>query len=194
MHMSYQKSIRAVTRPDARRPISTRAVSAVLAIALAGPALADPRTVYLEDQSGARLAIADLETTEGVYTISLREALFSDHFLSMRPFKCLTGPDKHWCYVPYPYENARDISDDLTDLEYDLLFIWKGAGEYGINMWNGVYYVLSEEDGRLTGAMYEMDMDVLSAPPEAGNLRPIRDRDLEPAEPESHWLPRLVIE
>ena len=33
----------------------------------------------------------------------------------------------------------------------------------------------------------------LAAPPEDGTLRPIRDVDLEKAEPESHWLPRLRI-
>lgn len=170
------------------------AACAGFALVCAGSAQAEPRTVYLEDQAGARLAIADLDTTKGAYDLTLREAPFSDHFLSMRPFKCLTGPDKHWCYVPYPYENARDISGELTDLEYDLLFIWKGAGEYGINMWNGVYYVLSDVDGRLTGTMHEMDMDILSAPPDPGNLRPIRDKDLELAEPDSHWLPKLVIE
>ena len=103
---------------------------------------------------------------------------------------------KYWCRVPYPYEIKRQISSgDLTDLEYDLLFIWKGASEYGINMWNGVYYKLTAAKAvKVTGALNEMDMDKLSAPPEDGNLRPIRAVDLEPGEPESHWLPRIVIE
>ena len=129
------------------------------------------------------------------YKIEWKDERFSDHFLSMRPFKCLEGTSKYWCRVPYPYDIKRRVSaQDLTDLEYDLLFIWKGAKEYGINMWNGVYYKLSIVDGRLIGRLNEMDMDKLSAPPDDGNLRPIREVDLEPSEPESHWLPKLVIE
>ena len=112
----------------------------------------------------------------------------------MRPFKCLEGSTKYWCRVPYPYENRRLVTaDDLTDLEYDLLFIWKGATEYGINMWNGVYYQLRTDGSVIIGALNEMDMDKLSAPPDDGNLRPIREVDLEPGEPESHWLPKLLI-
>ncbi|MEM1077710.1 MAG: hypothetical protein AAGI09_04205 [Pseudomonadota bacterium] len=163
-------------------------------MAVPASAEAETRAVYLEAQDGVRWAIADLDITDGAYDLTLRDAPFSDHFLSMRPFKCLAGAEKHWCYVPYPYENVRNIGADFTDLEYDLLFLWKGAGEYGINMWNGVYYKIEAEGDRLVGVMHEMDMDILSAPPAPGNLRPVREMDLEPADPDSHWLPRLVIE
>lgn len=129
------------------------------------------------------------------YRIAWQRDVFSDHFLSMRPFKCVEGQTKYWCRVPYPYENKRRVSEgDLTDLEYDLLFIWKGATEYGINMWNGVYYKLAAEDQKIVGTLHEIDMNLLSAPPDEGNLRPVREQDLEPGDPESHWLPRLVIE
>ena len=120
---------------------------------------------------------------------------YGDHFLSMRPFKCLEGKAKYWCRVPYPYENRHVVSaGDLTDLEYDLLFLWKGATEYGINMWNGVYYRLEIEGTRLVGRLHEVDMDPLGVPPEAGNLRPIVAKDLHEADPDGHWLPVLVIE
>lgn len=112
----------------------------------------------------------------------------------MRPFRCLEGADKHWCHVPYPYEIKRDVSADLTDLEYDFLFVWKGATEYGINMWNGVYYKLTEANGKVIGILHEMDMDSLSAPPPPGELRPVQPKDLHESDPESHWLPRLIIE
>jgi len=155
----------------------------------------DIRMVFLEDAGGNRIEIGTLQVApDGAYDLTLADAPFEDHFLSMRPFRCLEGPSKHWCHVPYPYENARDIGSELTDLEYDLLFIWKGAGEYGINMWNGVYYSLEDQGGTLVGALHEMDMDVLSAPPDAGNLRPIAPKHLEPGDPDGHWLPRLVIE
>lgn len=175
----------------------------LVAVGMAGVAHADilsgERTIFLETTSGARTEIGRVAfTPQGAgsrYAIEWDEGAFADHFLSMRPFKCLEGPDKHWCHVPYPYDIKRSVSpDDLVDLEYDLLFLWKGATEYGINMWNGVYYRLEMEDGRLIGRLNEMDMDTLSAPPDDGNLRPVRDQDLEPGDPDSHWLPRVVIE
>ena len=161
----------------------------------ASSASAELRTVYLEDIQGQRTQIATINVEPaGAYKVEMEETAFSDHFLSMRPFKCLEGPAKHWCHVPYPYEIERNISETLTDLEYDFLFVWKGSNEYGINMWNGVYYKLQDTGGRLTGVLHEIDMDTLSAPPPAGELRPVRAQDLHISDPESHWLPRLVVE
>lgn len=158
-------------------------------------ASAETRLVYLQDGEGARIQIASLQIAQdGAYSVSMDETSFTDHFLSMRPFRCLEGPQKNWCHVPYPYEINRNISVDLIDLEYDFLFVWKGAGEYGINMWNGVYYKIDQVDGQLIGALYEMDMDTLSAPPAAGDLRPVLPNHLHESEPDSHWLPKLVVE
>lgn len=165
-----------------------------------GAALADPlvgdRVVYLAEADGTRHEVGKITFgPDGTYDLQWVDAPFANHFLSMRPFKCMEGPAKHWCRVPYPYDNRRNAStDDLTDLEYDLLFVWKGSGEYGINMWNGVYYRLEPDGDRLMGSLHEMDMDILSAPPDDGNLRPIQDRDLTESDPESHWLPFVIIE
>ena len=163
---------------------------------LAGAAIAETRSVFLVPQSGERIRIAEISVSEtGDYNVAMAGAPFEDHFLSMRPFRCLEGPVKHWCHVPYPYEIKRNIQADLIDLEYDFLFIWKGSTEYGINMWNGIYYKLEPDaDGRLVGRLHEMDMDKLSAPPEAGELRPVKSGDLHVSDPEGHWLPTLVIE
>ncbi len=156
---------------------------------------AGERNVFLEDAAGTRILIAHvIVDQENGYSVSMAEEPFTDHFLSMRPFRCIEGPDKHWCHVPYPYAIKREVGDDLTDLEYDFLFIWKGATEYGINMWNGVYYKLEAEGDTLVGRLHEMDMGVLSAPPEGGDLRPVKAKHIEESDPESHWLPRLVIE
>lgn len=176
----------------------------ILSCAVLGASLTSPETVhaledgqhavYLQDASGDRLHVADLDVKGGAYSVEMNDEAFTDHFLSMRPFKCLEGPRKMWCHVPYPYEIARQASHDLIDLEYDFLFVWKGAGDYGINMWNGVYYRLEDTGDSITGTLHEMNMDILSAPPDAGDLRPIREIDLEPGEPDSHWLPVLVID
>lgn len=157
------------------------------------------KTIFLIDQDNTKLNVGTIDFKPqgdlSNYKITWRDEQFSNHFLSMRPFKCLDGDTKKWCKVPYPYPIKRSVRPhDLTDLEYDLLFIWKGATEYGINMWNGVYYKLKIEGERIIGELYEMDMDKLSAPPQKGNLRPIRDQDLEKSENSSHWLPKVIIE
>jgi len=152
-------------------------------------------TVFLEQGDGARIEIAHLDlAADGRYTVEMKDAAFGNHFLSMRPFKCLEGPSKNWCHVPYPYEIKRDISTDLTDLEYDFLFLWKGATEYGINMWNGIYYRIEPAGDGFVGVLHEMDMGLLAVPPDAGVLRPLRAQDIIESDPSSHWLPRLVIE
>ncbi|WP_415918868.1 hypothetical protein [Tateyamaria sp. SN6-1] len=151
--------------------------------------------MYLETGAGERINIASVIVSDGGgYTVEMAADPFADHFLSMRPFRCLEGPQKHWCHVPYPYEIARNIGSDLTDLEYDFLFVWKGATDYGINLWNGVYYRLTPQNDQLVGVLHEVDMDALGVPPEAGNLRPITASDLHESDPDSHWLPRMVIE
>ncbi|MEP1535799.1 MAG: hypothetical protein ABJQ34_20645 [Paracoccaceae bacterium] len=166
----------------------------LVCMACASAAMSETRSVFVEDINGAQIEIAQLNLDEdGGYQVEMAEEPFTDHFLSMRPFKCLEGPAKNWCHVPYPYEIKRNVTDDLTDVEYDFLFVWKGSADYGINMWNGVYYKLTEESGQWTGELHEMDMDTLSAPPPAGELRPLAAKDLHPSDPESHWLPRLVI-
>ena len=169
----------------------------VAAILAAMPALAaESHRIYLVPGEGERIDAGALHLEpDGAYRVVWDDTRFGDFFLSMRPFKCLEGTEKLWCRVEYPYENNRRIGDgDLTDLEYDLLFVWKNANDYGIDMWNGVYYDLSASGDGWEGALFEMDMNVLAAPPEDGNLRPIEPGMLEEGDPDSHWLPRIVIE
>ncbi|WP_146344389.1 hypothetical protein [Falsiphaeobacter marinintestinus] len=179
---------------------SSLCILAILgAVSAQAGALEGNRTIALEDAQGTRTVIGSVSfmpTDSGIaYEIAAEDAVYANHFLSMRPFKCLESPEKHWCYVPYPYEIRRVVTpDDLTDLEYDLLFLWKGATEYGINMWNGVYYKLEVDGDRLVGQLHEMDMNLLSAPPPAGELRPLSEGDLHESDPDSHWLPVVVID
>lgn len=166
----------------------------ILGAIVAFPAGAETRFAYLEQGDGTRIEIAEIRFDGPTYEIVMVDSPFSDHFLSMRPFKCLTNDQKHWCHLPYPYDIERNISNDLIDLEYDFLFVWKGATDYGINLWNGVYYQLTETETGYVGVMHEMNMDPLGVPPEPGDLRPINRADMDVADPDSHWLPRLVIE
>ena len=166
-------------------------------------AFADPlsgeKTVYLVTSSDERFAVATInfqQTESGEnYALDWNNDLFGEFFLSMRPFRCLEGPERNWCYVPYPYENPHRVTaDDLTDLEYDLLFLWKKANDYGITLWNGVYYKLEIDGDRIVGVMHDMDMNRMSAPPPDGVLRPIRETDLYEAEKDRNWLPVVIIE
>ncbi len=163
------------------------------------PSAGQTQSIWLHEEDGTSIEVAKItfeSSADGLnYTIDWKDDIFTDQFLSMRPFKCLDGTVKQWCRVPYPYDNKQNLAvQDVTDLEYDLLFVWKDRTDYGIDMWNGVYYKLSASGGQFLGEMHEMDMDILSAPPDDGNLRPIRDVDIEPADPSSHWLPVLTIE
>jgi hypothetical protein len=128
-------------------------------------------------------------------SVKFKEELFKDHFLSMRPFKCLEGV-KYYCHLPYPYEWKGVISaGDLTDLEYGLLFVQKEPTAYGINLWNGVYYRLTLEDaGRISGTLHEVDMDTLASPPAPGNFRPLTEDLLTKVPSDGQWLPHLTIE
>ena len=156
--------------------------------------------VFLENDDGSRMRIGELVlhglARDESYTFALDDTLFSDHFLSMRPFKCLTHMGRMMCYSPYPYENRHRISrDDLVDLEYDLMFIARTPKEYGIDPWNGRYFKLRWQGEHIRGDMHEADLNILAAPPEDGSLRPLVYEDLTPSElGGSKWAPRLLIE
>lgn len=143
---------------------------------------------------GAQLPVAELQLAEeGPYQLQWDAALFSDHFLSMRPFKCLAAQDDTlWCRIPYPYANQRSIAVDLVDLEYDLLFVWKRSGEYGINLRNGLYFQLTRTESGFVGELFQVDLEALGIPPEPGNMRPIHAADLDAAEAESFAWPILI--
>ena len=184
---------------------AARAAACLLALgapAAAADALAPgSRMLSLIDGAGAALPVAELRldppdaTGAQGFAVIWNDALFGDYFLSMRPFKCLEGPDQLWCRVPYPYAIARRIGPgDLTDLEYATLFVWKRKGDYGIDLWNGVYYVLEPgPDGALTGRLHDYDMNALGIPPDAGDLRPIAPGDLTIGPEDGRWLPGISI-
>lgn len=129
--------------------------------------------IFLIDQEDKTLEIGQVIFTaeqQGRYTVavSIDGPDFEDQFLSMRPFRCLTKDSEWFCHLPYPYELSRTVSfEDLTELEYQLLFIWKSPRNFGIDAWNGVYYKLAlQEDMTLRGSLLQGDLNVLADPPE----------------------------
>lgn len=129
------------------------------------------------------------------FEVKWDEAKFSNHFLSMRPFKCIDGAQT-FCHLGYPYKTKKLISKtDLQDLEYALLFIHKNEKEYGINFWNGVYYRLKREDnGSITGTVWETDMNELASPPAKEYDRPIGGSDLVEGAVGNHRFPKIIIQ
>ena len=162
-------------------------------------ALGREMSVDLLTQDGSAIKIATLQiqdenAAEKTFQLQLNDSVFTEHFLSMRPFRCLQGPAHMLCHLSYPYQNNRLLSKQhVRDLEYDLLFIRKDPKEFGIDAWNGLYYKLQWQQDRLKGTLHEVDLNILAVPPAAGDLYPIGDNDLTPADPASHWLPTLFI-
>lgn len=159
------------------------------------------KTVTLKSSGGETIDIGSIQLTRQPsggfsYTLDIDHSKFSDHFLSMRPFKCFQGPIQMLCHLPYPYNKSQLIkNNDLKDLEYDLLFIHRRSTDYGINPWNGIYYQLTmDKQFNFTGELKEVDLDILASPPEGGITRPITQSDLNEADPDSHSYPVLLIQ
>ncbi len=128
------------------------------------------------------------------YELKLDETRFEKQFLSMRPFDCMQKPKMMICHLPYPYENNRFITaTDMTDLEYDLLFLHKYPGAYGIDAYNGIYYQMKMTDNGIEGLLHDVDLNVLKVPPEEGNSQPITADMLYSANPGKHWFMKVLI-
>jgi hypothetical protein len=158
------------------------------------------RTITLVTVGGAEFKIGhvDFKPAEGgaKFSLELDAADFRDEFLSMRPFRCLPDLKELWCHLPYPYETRRRISvDDLVELEYALLFLFKPPEAYGIDAWNGLYFKLSlEADGRIAGPVHEVDLNVLAVPPATANARPLMHGALTPVSANAHRFAAIKIE
>jgi len=145
----------------------------------AGGELIPEARILITDQAGESFDIGRVQFVSGEagqygIDVEVESELFNDHFLSMRPFKCLDGAAEWYCHQPYLYElNNVVTEDDVSDLEYQLLFIRKSAKEFGIDAWNGLYFKLARgEDGIWRGTLLEGDLNVLQSPPPEG-VKPI---------------------
>lgn len=155
------------------------------------------KTITLVAADGTRLSIGTVVFAPAgdgaTVSLTLDAPEFGDEFLSMRPFRCLPDAKEMWCHLPYPYATRGKITaDDLVDLEYALLFLFKPPGAYGIDAWNGLYFKLMLDDAGLSGTLHEADFNVLAVPPADSDLRPIPHSALKPAA-ESRRFARMEI-
>ena len=156
--------------------------------------------LFLVDADGGETAIGSVrfavnDDGSALIDVVVEGENFSDHFLNMYPFKCLADAPEWFCYLPYPYELDNTVGpDDLTDLEYQLLFVRKAASEFGIDTWNGVYYKLSPlAEGGFEGALFDGDLTVLQAPPDDPDTRPLDLTEFFDDEAARRRFPRLLI-
>lgn len=156
--------------------------------------------IYLVDQNKEETRIGEalfLPAGNGQTSIkvSIDAAPFNEHFLSMRPFKCIEGSTEWFCYLEYPYDLRSLITeDDLSDLEYQLLFLRKSPSEFGIDAWNGLYYQLQVElDGSITGKLLEGDLNSLQSPPEQKYAKPVDLNEFIEADESRRLFPTLRI-
>lgn len=159
----------------------------------------DTARIFLINQSGQELQIGQVRFSRADagaigFSVDINSERFVDQFLSMRPFRCITDPAEWFCYLPYPYELKGVVTEtDLTELEYQLLFIWKAPSDFGIDPWNGIYYRLTQQDnGELHGSLLQGDLNVLASPPEPLS-HPIDLSEFIDDDAKSRLFPSLVI-
>ncbi|HEX6828960.1 MAG TPA: hypothetical protein VF104_08270 [Burkholderiales bacterium] len=177
-----------------------RAVSFWFAVALLAEAghaadLSGRKTVALLANDGSRIAIGQVtfqRQGDGYrFRFEPDPSKFTERFLAMRPFLCLDGESQSLCH--FPYATPRHVTEhDLTDLEYELMFLRKPRQAVSVDAFNGIYYEMRITERGIAGELREVDMTPIVVPD--GSKRPIRREALEKSDPAGHWLPRLVIE
>lgn len=209
---------RRATRPEglpAGSPFSSRARVAGLALAAAfalarpaagqaqtpTPALDGTRTITLHARDGSSVPIGKVHFTPAAdgrigFRIERDAKAFSDHFLSMREFKCVEGRGEILCHVPYPYPQPGWVSTaDLAWLEHALLFMFKLPGDFGAKLWNGVYFRLQPAPGGgLVGTPQAVDLNLIGAPPARPEVPPYGPARRDDIRPGARWFERLTIE
>ena len=129
------------------------------------------------------------------FTVSLEPARFTDHFLSMKEFKCLDGPGEVVCHVPYPHAQPGTITpDDLAWLEHNLLFLYQLPTDFGAKLWNGLYFQLEPTEQGLRGRPQAIDLNYISAPSDTPGQPPYQPEQRDEIAPGVRWIESLTIE
>lgn len=161
--------------------------------------LSGRKTLSAVTREQQHIVLGSVEFTplgEGRAGIALRmePGPFVDHFLSMKEFKCLQGPDEVLCHVPYPYKNPAVVSPgDYAWLEHQLLFLFKQPRDFGAKLWNGLYFRLQPDDQGLVGMPQAVDLNLISAPPDHLDTPPYNPALRDEVPEGAHWIERLLI-
>lgn len=129
------------------------------------------------------------------FKVTMDHAKFTDYFLSMKEFKCLSSPMEVTCHVPYPYAQPGKITrEDLTWLEHNLLFLYKTPAEFGAKLWNGIYFKLQATELGLRGTPMAIDLNLISAPPEDLSKPTYGPDARDPITVGARWIEAITIE
>jgi hypothetical protein len=134
---------------------------------------------------------------DGIYnfTVAMKFDAFTDHFLSMREFKCVGSSRELMCFVPYPYARRQTVSErDFAWLEHALLFMFKQPTDFGAKLWNGVYFQLKRTDTGLRGTPQAVDLNFISAPPADLTVPPFKASLRDDYAAKSRWVEFIGIE
>ncbi|WP_310459753.1 hypothetical protein [Sphaerotilus sp.] len=158
------------------------------------------KTLVAHTRDQQRLTLGTVEFTprpDGriAFAVHMDHAKFTDHFLSMKEFKCVEGGGEVSCHVPYPYPNPGTVTPtDLGWLEHHLLFLFKLPKEFGAKLWNGLYYRLERTDAGLVGRPQSIDLNLISAPPAQTDRPPYRPALRDDVAAGVRWIDRIAIE
>jgi hypothetical protein len=177
------------------------ALSASLALAPLAQAweLSGTKTVSAQTRDKQVIPLGQVEFVpqangSTTFKLTMDYATFTDHFLSMKEFKCLESADEVLCHVPYPYKNPGSVRDqDYAWLEHHLLFLFKQPRDFGAKLWNGLYYRLERDDAGLVGLPQAVDLNLISAPPDDLQTPTYHKALRDDVAPGSHWIERLLI-
>lgn len=129
------------------------------------------------------------------FVVTMDAARFTDHFLSMKEFKCLDGRTELVCHVPYPYPQPRAVTPtNLAWLEHSLLFLYKQPADFGAKLWNGLYFRLEPTATGLRGLPQAIDLNFISAPPDKPGIPPYRAALRDDIAPGVRWIDSITIE
>ncbi len=128
------------------------------------------------------------------FKLNMNYARFTDHFLSMKEFKCLESTEEVLCHVPYPYKNPSTVSQqNFAWLEHSLLFLFKRPRDFGAKLWNGLYYRFERDDTGLVGIPQSVDLNLISAPPDDLQTPPYNAGLRDDVAAGTRWVERLFI-
>jgi hypothetical protein len=129
------------------------------------------------------------------FRVALNPAVMTDHFLSMREFKCLPGGTEITCVVPYPYPHPGTVAaGQWAWLEHNLLFLFKRPTDFGAKLWNGVIFKFTETPTALVGRPQAIDLNAISAPPDRLDEAPYTDMDRTDFSTGARWVTELRLE
>jgi hypothetical protein len=161
--------------------------------------MAGTKTITLHGRDGKSVQIGFVtfapKGERTAFSIRMNTPALTDHFLSMREFKCIEGSGEILCHVPYPYDHPATVSiTDFAWLEHALLFLYKLPKDFGAKWWNGVYYRLKLTDQGLVGLPEAIDLNQISAPHADLSVPPYGPDKRSEMAPGARWFDKLTIE